>query len=147
VSPVLHLKPKEINKRFSNRQYKKESLPSRGRAKATASGAAGVDPGKSLPCKCCMGQSLEATAGRELTLEKGVRICQAKKVNQNGLRLMKGWAETLRRALKWKGNLSLLCWETVKGHIRYTCLGKPLLCPAFGKRWKNSYRLHCDYIV
>lgn len=46
VSPVLHLKAKKINKRFSNRGYKKKSLPSRGRATATASGPSGADPGQ-----------------------------------------------------------------------------------------------------
>lgn len=66
VSPVLHLKAKMINKRFSNKGYKKESLPSHGRAEATALGASGADPGKSLSCNCCLGQSLEATAGSRI---------------------------------------------------------------------------------
>lgn len=63
TSAVLHLQAKKKNKRFSNRGYKKESLPSQGRAKATTSG---VDPGKILSCNCCLRQSLEAAAGSKI---------------------------------------------------------------------------------
>lgn len=103
-----------INKTFSNRGYKKESLPSHSRAKATASGAPGTLARASL---AAWGRAWRQLQEAELTLEKGIRICQEKEFNQNRPRLMKRQAETLERALKWKGKPSLLCWETLKDHI------------------------------
>lgn len=67
-----------------------------------------------------------------------MRVSQAKEVNQNRLRLMQGCTET-EKTPEMEGKAQPAAVGDTENHLSCTCLGKPQLSSALGKRITTDY--------